>query len=204
MGGGIANGFNSAAVINLNQTIVSGNSSSSGGKDIHNFNDAVINSNQNVLGDYAKTDAQAFGGFMPSGTDITATNGGTNPTPLSLILNTTLQQFPSDVFPHPATHALVSGSPAIDFFAINGTTCIAGTTVDQRGAARAFGTNKGGSACDAGAFEYASPLTPTAVTIKGLMARGEGQADTAVVGATGVLALLTGGWLAGVRRRKTK
>ncbi|MBK7181054.1 MAG: right-handed parallel beta-helix repeat-containing protein [Chloroflexi bacterium] len=95
MGGGIANGFNSAAVINLNQTIVSGNSSSSGGKDIHNFNDAVINSNQNVLGDYAKTDAQAFGGFTPSGTDKTATSDGSDPTPLALILNTTLQQFPA-------------------------------------------------------------------------------------------------------------
>ncbi|MBK8934919.1 MAG: right-handed parallel beta-helix repeat-containing protein [Chloroflexi bacterium] len=201
-GGGIANGFIATAVINLNQTIVSGNSSSSGGSEIYNFFSGVINSSQNVLGEYAKTDAQAFYGFTPSGTDKTATSDGSDPTPLTSILNTTLAN--NGTKPHPFTHALVSGSPAIDSIPIDGTTCIAGITVDQRGAVRADGVNMGGTACDAGAFEYASSQTPTAVTIQGLMAQGEGQAGTAVVGVTGVLALLTGGWLAGVRRRKAK
>lgn len=41
-----------------------------------------------------------------------------------------------------------------------------GTSVDQRGAARAFGTNRGGTACDSGAAEGDSSQTPTAVSLQ--------------------------------------
>ena len=61
------------------------------------------------------------------------------------------------------THALLSGAPAIDAIpnGVNG--CQAGTSTDQRGAPRAGGAQKGGSACDSGAYESGSAvLSPTA------------------------------------------
>ncbi len=68
------------------------------------------------------------------------------------------------------TRALGSGSVAIDQIP-NGTNgCVSGTSVDQRGAVRAGGTNRGASACDVGAYEYNSNQTPTAVTLRSLAA----------------------------------
>ena len=69
------------------------------------------------------------------------------------------------------THALLSGSVAIETIP-NGTNgCVAGTSVDQRGAVRADGAGRGGSACDIGAYEYDSTETPTAVTMSELSAK---------------------------------
>lgn len=63
------------------------------------------------------------------------------------------------------THALLAGSPAINRIpdGVNG--CVANTSVDQRGAVRAGGTDRGGAACDIGAYEYASDETSNAVTL---------------------------------------
>ncbi|MCP4428807.1 MAG: hypothetical protein GY803_30345 [Chloroflexi bacterium] len=119
------------------------------------------------------------------------------------MLNTTLADNGGPTF----THALVSGSDAIDMVPTTDLNCIPGTTVDQRGGARANegnqGQGHGGLACDSGAFEYDSTETPTAITMSGFGARSEERAGPAAWGATGILALLTGGWLARVRRRKT-
>lgn len=101
------------------------------------------------------------------------------------------------------THALTSSSlAAIDAIANGVNGCVSGTSVDQRGAVRADGVNRGGTGCDIGAFEYASTQTPTAITMTGLTARGEGISSPVTVGTAGVLALLTGGWLAHIRRRR--
>lgn len=62
------------------------------------------------------------------------------------------------------THALTAGSNAIDVVAVSGS-CVPGTSADQRGAARANGASAGGSACDLGAYEFASTVTPTAVAM---------------------------------------
>jgi hypothetical protein len=52
------------------------------------------------------------------------------------------------------THALRTGSPAIERIP-NGTNgCQAGVSTDQRGYPRAGGTGYGGSLCDMGAYEY--------------------------------------------------
>jgi CSLREA domain-containing protein len=59
------------------------------------------------------------------------------------------------------THALQTGSPAIERIP-NGTNgCQAGVSTDQRGYVRAGGAGNGGSSCDTGAYEYDTvPLAP--------------------------------------------
>ncbi|MGB4872237.1 MAG: choice-of-anchor Q domain-containing protein [Candidatus Promineifilaceae bacterium] len=197
-GGGI---YGLGGTIKISHSIVSGNTAS-GANEIYNWFSTIYANDYNLFGDSSHTNAQAFYAFTPGTNDFTATSDGTIPTAIGNILNTALAN--NGTVPHTFTHALVSGSPAIDNVPEGFPGCYSGISVDQRGAARAGGTDKGGVYCDIGAFEYGSTLSPTAVTIEGLMARGEGQAGTAVVGVTGVMALLTGGWLAGVRRRKAK
>ena len=64
------------------------------------------------------------------------------------------------------THALLTGSAAIDVIPDTVGGCDAGVSVDQRGAVRAGGSaNYGGTACDIGAFEYDSNFDPTALTL---------------------------------------
>ncbi len=99
------------------------------------------------------------------------------------------------------THALLSPSNAID----NGDTVSGGTAaggcldstaslvnVDQRGAARAQGTDKGDNGCDIGAFEYNAPLTPTAVSLKTLAASEKGTSNLLLL-LTVVISLTAGG-----------
>ncbi len=97
----------------------------------------VVSANDNLFGHSGESNAQAFYGFTPSGSDITATSDGTDPTALAAILDTTLQNNGGPTF----THALVNGSPAID-------AAPSGPATDQRGVARPQG-----SAFDIGAFE---------------------------------------------------
>ncbi|HOU12291.1 MAG TPA: choice-of-anchor Q domain-containing protein [Anaerolineae bacterium] len=70
------------------------------------------------------------------------------------------------------THALLVGSQAIDYVPTTDPTCIAGVSIDQRGAVRADGVDRGGNACDIGAYEYSSIQTPTVILLRGLAARG--------------------------------
>jgi len=100
--------------------------------------------NFNLFGHSGASNAQAFYGFTPSGSDISATSDGTAPVALSSILDTTLQDNGGDT----QTHALVAGSPAID--AVQ-----EGPSTDQRGVSRPQG-----AAFDIGAFEL-EPIIPT-------------------------------------------
>ncbi|MDA0243866.1 MAG: hypothetical protein OT477_10660 [Chloroflexi bacterium] len=158
-GGGI---YNRASIISLLHTIISGNLSPAGSEAARNTSLAgtILTLNHNVLGHSGLTNAQAFSGFTPSGTDITATSDGTTPTTLASILNTTL----ADNGGPTLTHALVSGSPAIDIISSGGAGCILNTSTDQRGGVRGSGANRGDGACDAGAYEFNSNQIPTAVT----------------------------------------
>jgi CSLREA domain-containing protein len=63
------------------------------------------------------------------------------------------------------THALQSPSNAIERIPGGTNGCDGGTSVDQRGAVRANGTNRGGAACEVGAYEYGSDQTPSVVTL---------------------------------------
>ena len=154
-GGGIANSGNSTT--NLVRTIISGNMSSIGAEGWMNSN-AINGNNHNVLGHSGLTNAEAFAGFNPSGSDVNATSdGGGTPTALTNILNTTLANNGGPTL----THALVSGSPAIDI----APTSSAGL-IDQRGAARDFDGNGSASAneADAGAVEYRAPVQNCALS----------------------------------------
>ena len=102
----------------------------------------------NLFGHSGQTNAQAFVGFTPGGLDITATSDGTTPTALTAILGP-LANHGGDTF----THALITGSPAVD--AAGG-----GPNTDQRGV-----TRPQGAAFDIGAFELEQTVatnTPTA------------------------------------------
>jgi hypothetical protein len=204
-GGGIGVG---AGTTTLNRSIVSGNTASSGANEVFVFSGTVNGNNYNLFGNSSETSSEAFDGtsgggenFTPGATDITATSDGATPTALTSILDVNLAN--NGTQPHTDTHALVAGSPAIDVIPTTDASCVPGTTVDQRGGARANGVDQGGAACDIGAFEYDSFQTPTAVTISGLGAQAGGTVGLAVAGAVGILALLSGGVLTRRLRRKS-
>lgn len=58
------------------------------------------------------------------------------------------------------THALLPGSPAIEYIPPNLTDCISGVSRDQRAFPRADGAGRGGEFCDIGAYEYGSYRDP--------------------------------------------
>ncbi len=132
----------------INRSIISGNN----GEEIRRNGGTINANNRNLFGHSGVTNAQAFVNFAPGASDRTATSDGTIPTPLGNILNTTL----ADNGGPTLTHALVSGSPAIDYIPTTDANCNPGVTRDQRGAFRGNGVGFGGSACDIGAFEFAS------------------------------------------------
>jgi hypothetical protein len=133
---GVCGGGINAGSLILIHTLVSGNTASSGseicaGATVNNFN---------LVGHNGLTNTQAFSGFAPGATDLTATSDGNTPTALTDILDTTLQDNGGPTL----THALITGSPAIDASPVDAD-CEA---TDQRGVARPQGV-----ACDIGAFE---------------------------------------------------
>ncbi len=106
-GGGIAlsDGFNSGE-LKIKNSIVSGNMAGLG-DEIQVFPGTVSSSNS-VLGDNSKTNAEAFVNLNTAG-NITATIDGTNPTALDDIIAPLADNGGATL-----THALVSGSPAIN------------------------------------------------------------------------------------------
>ncbi len=154
-GGGIFNGFYGFVV--LHRTLVIGNSGANNGNEILNGEFLTV-SDYNLFGHSGETNAQAVVGILPGANDFNATSDGDGvsahvPTALASILNTTLalNTNPNGTL----THALVTGSPALDKAPnadcsgkpING--------VDQRGFARNVDIVPPPTAndCDIGAFE---------------------------------------------------
>ena len=129
--------------LTLTNSLISGNSSVFfNGKEVRisSFGGSISTDlAPNVLGHSGLSTGQALYGFTPSATDITATSDGTTPTALSAILDPTLANNSGPTL----THALVTGSPAID--AGDNALCL---ETDQRGALRPFGTT-----CDIGSVE---------------------------------------------------
>uniref|UniRef100_UPI0040576DA4 choice-of-anchor Q domain-containing protein n=1 Tax=Candidatus Electronema sp. TaxID=2698783 RepID=UPI0040576DA4 len=135
-GGGICNGGDT---VTLHSSIISGNFASSG-KEVYKFSGTTITAvGYNIFGHSDETSAQAFDGFTPGGSDVTATSDGTQPTVLADILLPL-----ADNGGPTQTHALPAGSPAVDLDAA----CNTGLSTDQRGYCRKFGAG-----CDAGSFE---------------------------------------------------
>ncbi|MBI3248699.1 MAG: thrombospondin type 3 repeat-containing protein [Deltaproteobacteria bacterium] len=144
-GGGV---FNLSSTLTLSRTLIAGNTAAVSGAEVyvHSFAPRTITAdNFNLFGHNGLTNAQAFSGFPPGATDLTATSDGSDPTTLTEILDTTLQDNGGPTL----THALVTGSPAIDASPVDAD-CPA---TDQRGVTRPQGT-----ACDIGAFEFISDV----------------------------------------------
>ncbi|MBI3246474.1 MAG: hypothetical protein HYZ50_08205 [Deltaproteobacteria bacterium] len=144
-GGGVNNNF--LGVLTLIRSLVSGNVAPAGAeiRDFSGANDfsTVTVNNFNLLGHNELANAQAFSGFIPGATDLTATSNGSDPTALTDILDANLANNGGLTL----THALVTGSPAVNASPADAD-CPA---TDQRGVVRPQG-----AACDIGAFE----LTP--------------------------------------------
>ncbi len=144
IGGGIEN---VGGTVVLRGSILSGNNTtqSDDSNEIYNAESydkgTVTANNYNLLGQSGETNTEAFDGFTPGSTDLTAISDGTNPTALSDILSPL-----ADNGGPTLTHALVTGSPALDLDA----DCSTGLTEDQRGYPR---PETEGTGCDAGAFE---------------------------------------------------
>ena len=101
--------YNAFGIATLARTLISGNTAPTGAEVRHRSSGAVIADDFNLFGHSALTNAQAFSGFTPGPSDITATSDGTDPTPLANILAPLANNGgPTQ------THALVAGSPAID------------------------------------------------------------------------------------------
>ncbi|MCP4357211.1 MAG: hypothetical protein GY796_04230 [Chloroflexi bacterium] len=186
-GGGI---YAYYGMITLNRSVISGNNAANNGDEIYDKSGHLTGNNYNVIG-YDGL-ARTYG-FTP-----TTAPYGTDVIPAGP-LNTVLEGLADNDGPT-LTHALADVSPAIDLILTSNNACDPGVSTDQRGAVRADGVNRGGSDCDAGAFEYASDQTPTAVTLESLSASTTTPTGVAVL--TGLLASLGVGGL--LRRRRAQ
>lgn len=140
-GGGLSN---LSGTSTLSRSLIAGNGVGSG-PEVNRTGGTVTASNLNLFGHSGLTNAQAFYGFTPGGTDLTATSNGNTPTALTDILGPlAFNGGPTQ------TYALVDGSPARDAYVPDGGgSC--GVATDQRGVLRPrFGD------CDIGAFEFAA------------------------------------------------
>jgi Ca2+-binding RTX toxin-like protein len=169
-GGGVYNGIEflgTSAKLGLTRSLLSGNTASAGAE-LTNSVGTITTNTFNLLGHSGLTTAQALYGFTLAATDITATSDGTTPAALADILNPTLANNggPTD------THALVSGSPAIDAVTAG---CPPPNT-DQRGFGRPVdGDGDTVAACDIGAVEFKAVLPDpctTAVPTNGCTVNG--------------------------------
>ena len=103
-GGGV-----STYLLTIARTLISGNTAPNGSEIRVGANGTVASDGFNLVGHSGLTSAQAFAGFTPSVTDITATSDASS-FALASILNPTLANNGSLT----RTHALLSFSPAID------------------------------------------------------------------------------------------
>lgn len=88
------------------------------------------------------------------------------------------------------THALQFPSDAIDHIPEGSNGCVGGVSVDQRGAVRNDGSNRGGWGCDVGAFEYGSRQTPAAITLSNLVVHQAPRAYVVLLLAVPVLSVV--------------
>ncbi|WP_339132576.1 MAG: choice-of-anchor Q domain-containing protein [Candidatus Electrothrix sp. GW3-4] len=154
-GGGIYVGglaFWDGGGVTVNSSIISGNEVTGVGNEVYigsRFPDVTAAMAFNFFGDSGESESEAFygSGFAPDGSNFNATSDGAN-IALSAILNPL-----ADNGGLTMTHALVDGSPAIDW----DVECFTGLTVDQRGQSRPEGAG-----CDAGSFEWVLNNLPVA------------------------------------------
>ena len=163
--------YMSGGTTTLRSSIVSGNF----GLEILVSEGSITANNYNVFGHSGKSNAEAFYGFSPGTKDVNATSDGDTPTALEAILSPL-----ADNGGYTLTHALVAGSPAIDW----DPTCSTELTADQRGYIRPVGAG-----CDAGAYEYGA--VPVFTVTPNVDTGGSITPDTAQVVTEGSTASFT-------------
>lgn len=142
----------------IHNTIVSGNSADYG-DEVYVYSAGAYAAGS-IFGHAGQTQADAFYGFSPGGSNLNATQGGQ-----SVPLTTIVSSYTGNYGGPTLTLALPSNSPAIDRAPSN--SCDGSSlanNVDQRGYGRNVNGSGGTSAneCDVGAFEYlAQPATDT-------------------------------------------
>jgi Ca2+-binding RTX toxin-like protein len=151
IGGGVTNrALGGGASVILTRNLISGNTAPSGGAEVRGSSGTITAANSNLFGHSGLTNAQAFFGFIPGVSDLTATSDGTTPTALAAILKPTLANNGGLT----QTHNLVSGSPARNA-SPDDADC---QPADQRGVPRPQGPQ-----CDIGAVEV--PVAPTLASL---------------------------------------
>ncbi len=93
------------------------------------------------------------------------------------------------------THALQAGSPAVEAIPDGTNGCSAGVSTDQRGAVRADGSSRGGTACEIGSYEYDSNQIPNAITLQSLNATATTPANWLVATLLAGFATLVGAFV---------
>ena len=208
-GSGIFN-FNYSDLTINNSTIT--NNYSSTGAALHNeYNSSTYIGNSIValqqLGNdcnninSSSTDSQGYNIDSDSSCGFTGTGDQQG------VLNATLFLGPlADNNGPTLTHAITDASSvAVDTITIDGTNgCDFNSSVNQRRAVRARevdGPNRGGSACDVGAYEFNSGFTPTNITLSQLSAKTVTPPGVwAALGAG--LTALAAGWVTFWRKRR--
>jgi len=137
--GGIAVfGFSSFSLVN---SIIAGNRAPLSAEVLDILNSTTITADaNNLFGDNANNNFQAFTGFTPGSRDISATSDGSRPTAIGSILGELANNGGTT-----QTHALVGGSPAID------AALQCNLETDQ------IATPRSACKCDIGAFEVLEP-----------------------------------------------
>ena len=175
----------------LNRTLISGNYAPLYADEVLAIDATITADNRNLFGHDQNSNAASFLGFTPGATDITATTDGTEPTLFAAIMSD-LADNGGPTTPATQTHALVSGSPAID--RATDASCVSPSltdSVDQREVARnqdGNGAPGSGAECDIGAYEYAAGICPApANELTTLIGVGMGNNKKAVLSAKLVL-----------------
>lgn len=169
-GGALLTQFNGGGSVVLNHTTVTGNSDLSGFGGIrNNFSGSVTLRNSIVSGNAGSDCSDNAGGgpIVSDGFNIIGSrgtakgcpSGGTGDQILAGLVGTLLDTLLSDHGGPTDTHALVSGSSALDQIAPATSGCGTANVVDQRGVAR-----PNGAGCDIGAFEVGTSLPELSVT----------------------------------------
>ncbi len=162
----------------LTRSLISGNSATLSGNEIYVRSGTITANAFNVFGHSGQTNADAFFGFTPGASDFNATSSDQN-VALANILDTTLANNGGPT----ETHALVAGSPAIDFGPTADCAAAPVNGLDQRGEPRSVdvpgeGNDGGANLCDTGAYEVQLPPPPAPAPSTRLTARSAPNSTT--------------------------
>lgn len=170
--------------VTLNRTLISGNYGTVYADEVLAIRATITADNYNLFGNHLNNNATSFLGFTPGATDITATSDGTEPTAFAAIMAGLVDNGGPTV-PATKTHALVSGSPAIDRAPDADCSAPSPTAdVDQRDVARNQDGDlvpATGNECDIGAYEFVDSVCTSPVNeLTTLYGAGMGSTKKAV------------------------